>query len=114
METLLLAYEFEGQGFSLDRGAYLPDFYLTKQGIWLEVKGPPPSFEEEDLCQCLAVETRQPAIIAWGQPSWEGVVICFTPDGGFGEHPHQGHQRGTVGKMGAWRDTRHSQTQCSQ
>src|SRR5262249_10928794 len=41
----------------------------------------PASFREEDLCQCLAVETRQPVIISWGQPSWEGVVICFTPDG---------------------------------
>jgi hypothetical protein len=61
--------------------AYLPDFYLPQQGIWVEVKGPPPSFAEEDLCQCLAVETRQPVIIAWGQPSWETVVICFTPDG---------------------------------
>jgi hypothetical protein len=74
-------YEFERQGFSLERGAYLPDFYLPQQGIWVEVKGPPPSFEEEDLCQCLAIETLQPVIIAWGQPSWETVVICFTPDG---------------------------------
>ena len=59
-------YEFERQGFALRRGAYLPDFYLPQQGIWVEVKGPPPSFAEEDLCQCLAVETRQPVIIAFG------------------------------------------------
>jgi hypothetical protein len=74
-------YEFERQGFSLERGSYLPDFYLPKQAAWLEVKGFEPSSLEEDLCQCLAVETRQPVIIAWGQPSWETVVICFTPDG---------------------------------
>jgi hypothetical protein len=74
-------YEYERQGFALERGAYLPDIYLLQQGVWVEVKGPPPRFEEEDLCQCLAVETRQPVIIAWGQPSWETVVICFTPDG---------------------------------
>jgi hypothetical protein len=74
-------YEYERQGFALERGANLPDFYLPKQGAWLEVKGVEPSFREQDLCQCLAVETRQPVIISWGQPSWEGVAICFTPDG---------------------------------
>jgi hypothetical protein len=74
-------YEYERQGFALERGPYLPDFYLPQQGAWLEVKGVEPSFREEDLCECLAVETRQPVIISWGQPSWEGVVICFTPDG---------------------------------
>jgi hypothetical protein len=72
-------YEYERQGFSLERGSYLPDFYLRQQGVWVEVKGVEPSFQEQDLCECLAVETRQPTIISWGQPSWKGVVICFTP-----------------------------------
>jgi hypothetical protein len=74
-------YQYELQGYALERGAYLADFFLPRQGVWVEVKGVEPSFYEEDLCQCLAVETRQPVIISWGQPSWEGVVICFTPDG---------------------------------
>ena len=74
-------YEFERQGFALERGPYLADFYLPQQGAWVEVKGLPPNLREEDLCQCLATETRQPVTIAWGQPSWGTVVLLFTPDG---------------------------------
>jgi hypothetical protein len=38
VESLLLAYEYERQGFALEGGAYLPDFYLRQQGVWVEVR----------------------------------------------------------------------------
>ena len=76
-----LAYEYEMQGYSLELGAFLPDFFLLRQRVWLEVKGPPPTLVDECLCQCFATETRQVIVIAEGQPGWETVLICFTPDG---------------------------------
>ena len=76
-----LPYEFELQGYSLERGAFLPDFYLSRQHAWLEVKGPAPTFEDEDLCQCLAKETGEVVAIAQGQPSWETVLVLFSPEG---------------------------------
>ena len=36
--TCYLPYEFERQGFALERSAYLADFYLPNQGVWIEVK----------------------------------------------------------------------------
>src|SRR5262245_40754729 len=45
-------YEYERQGFALERGPYLPDFYLPQQRAWVEVKGVEPTSQEEDLCQC--------------------------------------------------------------
>jgi hypothetical protein len=74
-------YEYERRGFALERGAYRPDFYFPNHGAWVEVKGPPPTLREEDLCQCLAMEARQPVAIAWDQPSWGTVIVLFTPDG---------------------------------
>lgn len=39
-DTLGIEYEYEAQGYELQlAGDYLPDFWLPKQGCWLEVKG---------------------------------------------------------------------------
>jgi hypothetical protein len=78
--TLYWPYEFERQGFVLERGSYLPDFWLPGRG-WFEVKGPPPTSEDEDRCQGLAIETRQLVALGSGQPCWGTVLICFSPDG---------------------------------
>jgi hypothetical protein len=51
--TCYLPYEFERQGFALERGAYRPDFYFPNHAAWVEVKGPPATLREEDLCQIL-------------------------------------------------------------
>jgi hypothetical protein len=79
--TCYLPYEFERQGFALERGAYRPDFYFPNHAGWVEVKGPPPTLREEDLCQCLAMESRQQVALTWDQPSLGTVIVLFSPDG---------------------------------
>lgn len=38
-DTLGIEYEYEPEGFDLgEAGWYLPDFYLRKQNLWLEIK----------------------------------------------------------------------------
>lgn len=40
-DTLKLKYEYEKQGFNLGKvGCYLPDFYLVKHEVWVEIKPP--------------------------------------------------------------------------
>lgn len=37
-KTLRMPYLYEPEGFALKSGYYLPDFYLPKQKLWLEIK----------------------------------------------------------------------------
>lgn len=49
---------------------YIPDFYLINHKVFVEVKGPIPSAEEQDLCQNLAIMTGEPVLLVWGRPGW--------------------------------------------
>jgi hypothetical protein len=49
-----LPFQYEREGFELESGRYLPDFWLPTKGIWLEVKGWVATSKEKDQCQCLA------------------------------------------------------------
>jgi hypothetical protein len=43
MDALEIGWEYESEGFDLDENeGYLPDFWLERNKVWLEVKGPPP------------------------------------------------------------------------
>jgi hypothetical protein len=39
MDCLGIEWEYEKEGYDLDGVWYLPDFWLPKQGMWMEVKG---------------------------------------------------------------------------
>jgi hypothetical protein len=41
-----IPWEYEPQGFVIDKRPYLPDFYLPECGTWIEVKGQPQHSDE--------------------------------------------------------------------
>jgi hypothetical protein len=55
------------EGFELESGRYLPDFWLPTKGIWPEVKGWVAT--SKDQCQCLADDTDRRVVMAFGDPS---------------------------------------------
>ena len=78
--ALAWSYQFEMQGFALERGAFLPDFYLTDCEVFFEVKGIMPSAQDVELCACLANEHRCAVFLAVGQPEHEAALYQFMPD----------------------------------
>jgi hypothetical protein len=78
--TLDWPYEFEIQKFTLECGAFIPDFWLRGRG-WLEVKGPPPTPFNEEECRCLARETSDQVFLTYGEFGLDTLLICFFPNG---------------------------------
>jgi hypothetical protein len=74
-----LAYDHEKEGFWLELGRYLPDFFIPTLDIWFEVKGALPTSIEKDKCHCLADETNRRVVMAYGDPGLETLVGCFSP-----------------------------------
>lgn len=65
-ETLMLPWEYEVEGFQLESKAYLPDFWLPRQKVWMEIK--PFGFEESTRhMQELAITTGFPVYLVEGQ-----------------------------------------------
>lgn len=56
-DHLGIQWEYEPQGFELDAGRYLPDFYLPGTREWVEVKGSQP--DSTDMAKCLEFGTLQ-------------------------------------------------------
>ncbi len=85
-DTLELPWEYEKEGYHLDSGLYLPDFWLPSLEAWLEVKPVAPTDEERKLCEELAEGTDHPVIIGIGLPgSCSLLVYCSdTTDGSGG------------------------------
>lgn len=68
-ETLHLPWVYEMEGFHLPSRDYLPDFWLPRQKVWLEIK--PGSHEENtDYLNELAIMTGSDAILIEGQIPW--------------------------------------------
>ncbi len=63
-----LPFQYEREGFELESGRYLPDFWLPTKGIWLEVKGWVATSKEKNQCQCLADDTDRRVVMAFGDP----------------------------------------------
>lgn len=63
-----IRYEYEKEGFVLEGGIkYLPDFWLTDIGMWLEIKGGPATPEDEQKAELLA-RLGKPVLLAEGPP----------------------------------------------
>ncbi len=75
-----LPYEYEREGFGLEQGRYLPDFWLPTLGIFFEVKGWLPTSREKDLCQGLADDTQRRVVISYGDPGLETLLCGFAPE----------------------------------
>ena len=77
-DALNIQYQYEMQGFELGPlGRYLPDFYLTKYRIYVEVKPEMPSGIE--LAKILAFGKEHSIVIADAQPDlrWYHSNYCF-------------------------------------
>lgn len=63
-----IRYEYEKEGYALPSGPYLPDFWLPDfaGGIWFEVKGAEPTWEEGTKARELAELTKATVYVAWG------------------------------------------------
>jgi len=72
-------YQFEKQGFRLEQGTFLPDFYLDDRGVFFEVKGVRPSDREVGLCANLADEHGCTVFLAVDQPRHDATVYRFPP-----------------------------------
>lgn len=72
-------YQYEMEGFALEQGRFLPDFYLTECAAFVEVKGLMPSDHEIGLCASLANERNCTVFLAVGQPEHEAAVYRFPP-----------------------------------
>ncbi len=81
-------FEYEAEGFALPSGWYLPDFWLTQQRLWLEIKGLDPNERERSLAIELEAATGCRVLFGIGSPApssdWQNVLY-FAPDGAFEE-----------------------------
>jgi hypothetical protein len=72
-------YQYEMDGFVLEQGPFLPDFYLTDCEVFVEVKGLLPSEREIGLCASLADAHDCTVFLAVGQPEHDAAVYRFPP-----------------------------------
>ncbi|ABS14497.1 MULTISPECIES: hypothetical protein [Brucella] len=78
-----IKYEYEKEGFKLNSGPYLPDFWLPKYQMWVEIKADYPSDQEKVLCDELAEVTNFTTLLIFGQPTPEGYGIYISPNSDF-------------------------------
>jgi hypothetical protein len=72
-DTLGVKYEYEKEGFELGDGLrYLPDFWLPKNRIWVEIKGTFPAESEMRKASLLAEKTKRMVFI-FGEITLPGV-----------------------------------------
>ncbi|WP_413113373.1 hypothetical protein [Thaumasiovibrio sp. DFM-14] len=74
--TLGLDFVYEPEGFKLPVGRYLPDFFIpfrSQDGVYVEIKGGNPTFEERMKCRSLARKTGKPVYLLYSNPM--NVVI---------------------------------------
>lgn len=64
-------YEYEKECFQLPSGKYLPDFFLPKKNLWVEIKGKEPTEKEWKKCVELYKATETNVLCLWGTPGKE-------------------------------------------
>lgn len=75
-DALGVQWEYEKEGFDLgERGWYLPDFWLSKEQVWIEIKGSRPTVEEGIKASRLAKFGNYPVLLVWGTPGEEDVIV---------------------------------------
>lgn len=76
---------YEREGYQLPSGWYVPDFWLSDQSIWWEVKGKEPSAKEIALATELAAGDEHKVFIAVGSPGeQDDSAGAYLLDGGEG------------------------------
>lgn len=77
-----IRFNYEWEGFGLDAGWYLPDFWLPDLKMFFEVKGKEPTDDESRKCAELADRRRCDVILAPGPPKLCAEMLLFMPDVG--------------------------------
>lgn len=77
LDALEEEWEYEKEGYELESGRYLPDFWLPRLNMWLEIKGEKPTQKEIELCEELAIFTIKPIMIGWGLPCANNNFMVF-------------------------------------
>lgn len=71
------AWEYEKEGYILDSTFYLPDFWLRRHRIWIEIKPPRDDFQYNKKCDLLAVKSKAPVLCMYGEPKLDGYFVNF-------------------------------------
>jgi hypothetical protein len=87
-DALDIQWEYEKEGYELNVGWYLPDFWLPQVNMWAEVK--PETFSELELLKIedLARETEKPCLMLIGTPEnkpYQAINWAVTDGGWPGE-----------------------------
>lgn len=94
-DALSIEYEYENEGYDLDGVRYLPDFWLPRLDLWVEVKGErlKSGSDDEEKIKRLVKDSRKPVAVFWGQinssvnlpdlymiaeslPDWDTMKVC--------------------------------------
>jgi len=68
-DALGVEWDYEPEGFELPDGTrYLPDFWLPKYRVWIEIKGQEATPEEKAKCFLMAQHTSCPCFLIVGPP----------------------------------------------
>ena len=72
MDQLPVEWRYEAEGFALPSGAFVPDFYLPRLEMWVEIKPNRRFATERDLrlCEELAQAQRQRVVLFAGVPGF--------------------------------------------
>lgn len=68
-DNLQVKWEYEPEGYLINGVPYLPDFWLPKYSLFVEVKGSEPTDAEVTLCEALCRESRRAVVISRGLPT---------------------------------------------
>lgn len=98
LTELGVKWRYEPEGYQLESGWYVPDFYLPEGRCWLELKGVEPSDTEKRLCQDLARELDETVFLIVGPPDGQvpdakrtsGVCFLWERHGPVEEHRKEG------------------------
>lgn len=74
-DAMNIKYQFEPQGYDLPSGKYLPDFFLPRYRMWVEIKGTSPSALEINHCRELSHGTKQRVLLIVGQTRSYSLIM---------------------------------------
>lgn len=94
-DALGIEYEYENEGYDLDGVGYLPDFWLPRLDLWVEIKGERlvAGGKDEEKIKRLVKDSRKSVAVFWGQihttvnvpdlymiaeslPDWDTMKVC--------------------------------------
>lgn len=95
MDHLGVPWSYEHEGYALDSGWYVPDFWLPTLQTHLEIKpsvfSPSADSQVENLCGELALQTKRRVVLFLGSPAEQGPILNGDP-----YRPASSHETGTV------------------